>query len=297
MLRQEVLDRIADGEARLVVPAAGRGLAGIGIGARRPLTLGLLRARGQHRLGAPAREERRKRLRVLLLEPLRRLRGIRKLSGNPGRGLVDAGVLDVLPAGAPLADALRLLLRDALQLVGVLDVGRDLALLQRLRDGLDHHRIGLVARHDQYFLALSQNAEALALQAGLVPGEQPGRRHQLIGGFRRLEIGRPARRRVFLAVGADLGAGRGAGFRRCGRPLAARADGRGRRAHTEHPPARRRESLHHVPCSFTASCREPASPADIGLTFGRRDVTQPAGVGQPAPARLRKSSKVRPLSF
>src|SRR6185503_14586852 len=81
----------------------------VGIGA--PLAARLLRGRGQHALGAAAGKELGEGLRILVLQPLRRLRRVGELPGDPRRRLVDAGFLDVLPAGAALPIRFRLFLR------------------------------------------------------------------------------------------------------------------------------------------------------------------------------------------
>ena len=88
MLRQEILDRIADRKALLVVAGRRRG-AGVGIFARlapRPLA-----RPGGHRVRAGvAGEELGIDLRIPLLQPRLRLRGIGELSRDPGCRLVDA---------------------------------------------------------------------------------------------------------------------------------------------------------------------------------------------------------------
>ena len=196
MLRQEVLDGVADGEAGPVIAGARRRLTGVRIGS---LAFRLLAGPGQDRLGAPPREERREGLRILLLQPGRGLRRIGELTGNPGGRLIDAGFLDVLPAQTALAVGGGLLLGDPPHLVGVLEVGRDLPLLERPLDRLDHHLIGLVGGDDQHLFARLQDPHPLALQAGLIPYQHPGGGHEVVDRFRRPEIRRPSRRGILLA--------------------------------------------------------------------------------------------------
>ena len=225
-----------------------------------------------------------KRLRIALLEPGRRLGRVGELPGDPGGRLIDAGFLDVLPPGPALAVGSGLLLRDPLQLVGVLEVGSDLPLLERPFDRVDDHRVGIVGRHDEDLLAGLQDAHALALQARLVANEGPGRRHQVVDGFRRLEVGGPARRGIFLTVGADLGCGRGrfgAGRRRAGTAAAAPGRRRTRTAQTPSVKSRMVDAL------------LSASPAPwIGLTFAARDVTHTLPPGQ---LPVRRSPGVRSI--
>src|SRR5207248_2102091 len=103
-------------------------LPGIGIRAGAGFASWLLGRSVQDRLGAAARKQRGKGLRVVLLQPRGRLRRIRELAGDPRRRLIDPGVLDVLTAYSPLAVGSRLLFRHPPHLVGVLEIGSDLTL-------------------------------------------------------------------------------------------------------------------------------------------------------------------------
>ena len=141
------------------------------------------------------------------------------------------------------AIAQRLLLRLADHLVGVFDVRRDLALLERPFDRVEHHRIAVVRHDDQHRLARLEDAHPFALQSGLVADERPRRGHEVVHRLRRFEIRRPARLGVFfirLRAGARARAGAGGGLRSrfVGAVAGAGEDGGAQQEHA-------REQFHH----------------------------------------------------
>ncbi len=180
MLRQECFDRVADGESSFVVGRSS-GSAGVGGVTLSRLAARLLPRAGRDRLRAVfGREELGVDLWLTLLQPRFGLRGIRELSGDPGRRLVDAGFLNLLAFGAPLPIGVGGLFGLSGHLVGELDVRRDLPLAERPLDGLEHHRVGVVGRDDEDRLALREDAHPFSLKARLVPDERARRRHDVL---------------------------------------------------------------------------------------------------------------------
>ena len=221
MRRQIFLDPFADGVAAAV------------IGARRRAGIRVFASRAARAPGGFAARALFRRVRVVLhlaglareqlfvdvgpprLQPRFRLRRIRELVLDPLRRLIDARLRDVV-ALLPARDA-RVGGFSGLagHLVDELHVRRDLALAERALDRVEHHRVGVVVGDDQNLIARLQDAHALALQPRLIAHERSRGVHQVVDRLGRLEVRRPARLGILLAVRA--GACRGA--RRFGAPF------------------------------------------------------------------------------